>query len=162
MFLHQFLQNIVPTILETPIQLLPPEHSASFMSRSTILGILPSSRHLITPHAGLLLLGFRLRAIQLNAHSRHALKSGSLSFSTLSTRLNTHASSPISISRKKPTASLPANASSISSPESMEPRLSLTFTCTVTDCGERSTHQFTKRAYEKGIVIVQCPGCKNR
>jgi len=44
----------------------------------------------------------------------------------------------------------------------MEPKLSLTFTCTVSDCGERSTHQFTKRAYQKGVVLVQCPGCKNR
>ncbi|THH13689.1 hypothetical protein EW146_g6560 [Bondarzewia mesenterica] len=48
--------------------------------------------------------------------------------------------------------------------ESLEPRLllSLTFTCTVPNCGERSTHQFTKQAYEKGIVLVECPGCKNR
>ncbi|TFK51986.1 zf-DNL-domain-containing protein [Heliocybe sulcata] len=44
----------------------------------------------------------------------------------------------------------------------LEPRLSLTFTCTVPDCGHRSSHTFTKRAYEKGIVIVACPGCKNR
>ncbi|KZT09819.1 zf-DNL-domain-containing protein [Laetiporus sulphureus 93-53] len=44
----------------------------------------------------------------------------------------------------------------------IEPRLSLTFTCTVTTCGTRSSHQFTRRSYEKGIVIVQCPGCKNR
>ncbi|EUC59744.1 DNL zinc finger protein [Rhizoctonia solani AG-3 Rhs1AP] len=43
-----------------------------------------------------------------------------------------------------------------------EPRLSLTFTCTVPNCGHRSSHTFTKRAYTKGIVIVQCPGCKNR
>ena len=43
-----------------------------------------------------------------------------------------------------------------------EPRLSLTFTCTVEACHTRSTHQFTRRSYEKGIVIVQCPGCKNR
>ncbi|KAI0339383.1 zf-DNL-domain-containing protein, partial [Trametopsis cervina] len=43
-----------------------------------------------------------------------------------------------------------------------EPRLSLTFTCTVPDCGTRSSHEFTKRSYERGIVIVQCPGCKNR
>ncbi|KDQ50137.1 hypothetical protein JAAARDRAFT_142443 [Jaapia argillacea MUCL 33604] len=43
-----------------------------------------------------------------------------------------------------------------------EPRLSLTFTCTVPNCSHRSSHFFTKRAYEKGIVIVQCPGCKNR
>lgn len=43
-----------------------------------------------------------------------------------------------------------------------EPRLSLTFTCMVTACGTRSSHMFTRRSYEKGIVIVQCPGCKNR
>ncbi|KAI0032659.1 DNL zinc finger-domain-containing protein, partial [Vararia minispora EC-137] len=43
-----------------------------------------------------------------------------------------------------------------------EPRLSLTFTCTVPDCGIRSTHQFSKRSYQSGIVLVQCPGCKNR
>ncbi len=43
-----------------------------------------------------------------------------------------------------------------------EPRLSLTFTCTVPQCETRSTHEFTKRSYERGIVIVQCPGCKNR
>lgn len=42
------------------------------------------------------------------------------------------------------------------------PKLSITFTCTVEGCGERSTHEFTKHAYEKGIVLVQCPGCKNR
>jgi len=57
-----------------------------------------------------------------------------------------------------------------------EPKLQMTFTCTApatdTDidldvservkCGERSTHTFTKQAYEKGIVLIQCPGCKNR
>lgn len=44
----------------------------------------------------------------------------------------------------------------------IEPKLSITFTCTVDGCGERSSHKFTKHAYEKGIVLVQCPGCKNR
>lgn len=43
-----------------------------------------------------------------------------------------------------------------------EPRLSLTFTCTAEGCHTRSTHQFTRRSYEKGIVLVECPGCKNR
>ncbi|KAH9967413.1 DNL zinc finger-domain-containing protein [Russula dissimulans] len=42
------------------------------------------------------------------------------------------------------------------------PRLSLTFTCTAGTCTTRSTHQFTKRAYEKGIVLIECPGCKTR
>jgi mitochondrial protein import protein ZIM17 len=43
-----------------------------------------------------------------------------------------------------------------------EPRLSLTFTCTAGNCSTRSTHQFTKRAYERGIVLIECPGCKTR
>ena len=47
-------------------------------------------------------------------------------------------------------------------PEKMEPKLQITFTCTVSQCGERSTHQFSKQAYEKGVVLVQCPKCKNR
>lgn len=47
-------------------------------------------------------------------------------------------------------------------PGKLEPRLSLTFTCTVVQCGERSTHEFSKRAYTSGIVLVQCPKCKNR
>lgn len=47
-------------------------------------------------------------------------------------------------------------------PEKMEPRMSITFTCTVKDCLTRSTHQFTKRSYEQGIVLVECPGCHNR
>lgn len=38
----------------------------------------------------------------------------------------------------------------------------MTFTCGVPDCGHRSTHEFTKRAYERGLVIIQCPSCKNR
>ncbi|KAI1796714.1 zf-DNL-domain-containing protein [Ganoderma leucocontextum] len=46
--------------------------------------------------------------------------------------------------------------------EQPQPKLSLTFTCTVEGCGHRSTHQFTKRSYTRGIVLVQCPGCKNR
>ena len=38
--------------------------------------------------------------------------------------------------------SMPTKSSSAALPEQMEPKLSLTFTCTVSDCGERSTHQF--------------------
>lgn len=44
----------------------------------------------------------------------------------------------------------------------IDQRLSLTFTCAVQDCGHRSTHEFSKASYTKGIVLVQCPGCKNR
>lgn len=46
---------------------------------------------------------------------------------------------------------------------SQVPRMQITFTCTAEDCDRtRSTHQFTKKAYESGIVLIQCPGCKNR
>ncbi|GAA5998596.1 Zim17p [Rhodotorula paludigena] len=51
-------------------------------------------------------------------------------------------------------------------------RLRITFTCTAPSsseeegagqqCGHRSTHEFSRRSYEKGVVIVQCPGCDNR
>lgn len=29
-------------------------------------------------------------------------------------------------------------------------------------CGHRSTHEFSRVSYEKGIVLIECPGCKNR
>lgn len=35
--------------------------------------------------------------------------------------------------------------------EQAVPRLAISFTCTVTGCSHRSTHQFTKAAYDKGI-----------
>ncbi|SHO78408.1 Similar to S.cerevisiae protein ZIM17 (Protein co-chaperone with a zinc finger motif) [Malassezia sympodialis ATCC 42132] len=44
----------------------------------------------------------------------------------------------------------------------VQPRLQLTFTCTVPSCHTRSSHEFSKRSYTHGIVIVECPGCKNR
>ncbi|KAN0088796.1 DNL zinc finger domain containing protein [Tylopilus felleus] len=46
--------------------------------------------------------------------------------------------------------------------DSSEPRLAIAFTCTADGCNHRSAHTFTKRAYERGIVIIQCPSCKNR
>jgi len=39
---------------------------------------------------------------------------------------------------------------------------SITMTCTANDCNHRSTHEFTKKSYQKGIVIIQCPSCKER
>ncbi|KAF5383826.1 hypothetical protein D9615_003838 [Tricholomella constricta] len=59
-------------------------------------------------------------------------------------------------------AGTPATTNSHTLPEKLEPRLSMTFTCTAPGCSERSTHEFTKRSYTRGIVLVQCPGCKNR
>ncbi|GAW09491.1 zf-DNL-domain-containing protein [Lentinula edodes] len=59
-------------------------------------------------------------------------------------------------------SSAPQTVTSQALPEKMTPRMSITFTCTVTDCGTRSTHEFAKRSYERGIVLVECPGCNNR
>jgi len=59
-------------------------------------------------------------------------------------------------------APVPSGSPTPNPVESTEPRMSLTFTCTVVDCGTRSSHTFTRRSYERGVVLVQCPGCKNR
>jgi protein import protein ZIM17 len=29
-------------------------------------------------------------------------------------------------------------------------------------CGHRSTHEFSRKSYEKGVVLIQCPECKAR
>lgn len=29
-------------------------------------------------------------------------------------------------------------------------------------CGHRSTHEFSRISYEKGIVLIECPACRNR
>lgn len=44
----------------------------------------------------------------------------------------------------------------------LERRLNITFTCTVPTCGHRSSHEFSRHAYEKGIVLCQCPQCHSR
>lgn len=57
-------------------------------------------------------------------------------------------------------------------------RLQITFTCTASlpplpaltpaplledsVCNHRSTHEFSRVSYEKGIVLIECPSCKNR
>ncbi|KIY44993.1 zf-DNL-domain-containing protein [Fistulina hepatica ATCC 64428] len=76
--------------------------------------------------------------------------------------------------RKEDAHSLPQPRSSASSssepvttsrqalPERMDPRLRITFTCTVTNCNHRSSHEFSRQAYESGVVLVKCPSCHNR
>ncbi|PIL24918.1 hypothetical protein GSI_12805 [Ganoderma sinense ZZ0214-1] len=97
------------------------------------------------------------------------LRNSARTFSSSLLRLRDDSSAPTS--RPADQASRSASeASGASAPQSQthitleppEPKLSMTFTCTVEGCGYRSTHQFTKRSYTSGIVLVQCPGCKNR
>jgi len=92
------------------------------------------------------------RPLCVNAHSRRLLQ-----FGNQSTRLYT--SSPSSANESSLTTNTPPTPPLASE---QEPKLSLTFTCTVPECNERSTHRFTKHAYLNGVVLVQCPGCKNR
>lgn len=41
-----------------------------------------------------------------------------------------------------------------------KPQLMIAFTCK--KCDTRSSHVFSKQAYNTGSVLIQCPGCKNR
>ncbi|OCF39976.1 hypothetical protein I317_06230 [Kwoniella heveanensis CBS 569] len=98
---------------------------------------------------------------------------------TLTKRWNSSSASSSSASASASDSSSSENASSTPAPEKpaieapaegykpqkiaqIEPRLQMTFTCTANDCGHRSTHEFSKRAYTKGLVLVQCPDCKSR
>lgn len=108
-------------------------------------GIPPPLRSLLVPHASL----------PANVKVMFRLRLGGSRLQMASPFLNSrHYSTPITSSTETVTSQ--------KLPEAMEPRLSMTFTCTVKDCGTRSSHEFSKRAYTKGIVIVQCPGCENR
>jgi protein import protein ZIM17 len=151
-------------------------------------GLPPALRSLITPRASLppnitVQLRLRLGVLQGFVNSANAYSSSgpstapgssapapasSSSGSTTPTPtppLSRSAStaSQLASPSERSLASTPAiNASSQPLPEKLEPRLSMTFTCTVKGCDRRSTHEFSKRAYESGIVLVQCPGCTNR
>ncbi|KAH0583532.1 hypothetical protein J132_09680 [Termitomyces sp. J132] len=121
------------------------------------VGIPPALRSLVTPHPSLPpTISVQLR-LRLGISNPYSTTAPSFSSSTAPSSSKTGTTSPNSS-----TSSAPALTASQPLPEPVEPRLSMTFTCTVTGCGERSTHEFTKRAYQRGIVLVQCPKCKNR
>ncbi|KAK7468405.1 hypothetical protein VKT23_002920 [Stygiomarasmius scandens] len=112
------------------------------------------------------------KSCQINSRTAFASQRFRSTSGTLGA-LRAHSTLPAA-GKHQETSSTASSSSSSSAPEItldvssqepvkiIEPRLQMTFTCTVPDCGTRSTHEFTKRAYERGIVLVQCPGCQNR
>ena len=133
------------------------------------IGIPPPLRSLMVIHPALppsLAVQLRLRlqilprslstSMSSHSHSPHTKSKSSDSDVSLRHHEHCHPSSS-----SLPPARTPEHEESERSKE-QEPRLQLTFTCTVSGCSERSTHRFTKRAYERGIVLVTCPKCKNR
>lgn len=140
----------------------------SRLSRNTISS--PSFRSFMAPRATLQSSTIVRHHLHLRPFPKTSILPRSAlraTFSTTSCRVNAVKTpadgAQIEPSNSAQTSSPPATTSSSNSVmETLEPRLSITFTCTVADCGERSTHQFTKRAYERGLVLVECPGCKNR
>ncbi|KAG1763998.1 zf-DNL-domain-containing protein [Suillus occidentalis] len=106
------------------------------------------------------LMPYNTQAIPLCAKlaSRRVSQTPCLSFGTFRSNSSSH----------QPLAKSSVSHSSASSEQIkgdspiQEARLGIVFTCTAEACSHRSSHTFTKRAYERGIVIVQCPGCKNR
>ncbi|KAF9479576.1 zf-DNL-domain-containing protein [Pholiota conissans] len=141
-------------------------------------GIPPALRSLVTPHASLpsiiaVQLRFRLGVMpmSMSTQSNQSTPGTTASLSTSSSAPNTASKSTPLLAPQESSDGSSSNGSAKSAnatttsqslPAKMEPRLQITFTCTANDCGERSTHQFTKQAYEKGVVLVQCPKCKNR
>ncbi|KAG6855902.1 hypothetical protein H0H87_009505 [Tephrocybe sp. NHM501043] len=128
-------------------------------------GLPPALRGLLTPHSSL------APTVAVQLRFRLGVFSGTNAFSTASppppspsspSSSSSNAASSSTSNTPNSSSAAPATTSSQPLPEKLEPRLSMTFTCTAPGCSERSTHQFTKRAYERGIVLVQCPGCKNR
>ncbi|KAG0703976.1 DNL zinc finger-domain-containing protein [Suillus ampliporus] len=92
--------------------------------------------------------------------SRGASQTHCLSFGTIRSNSTLHPSKPWA---KSPVSHLSGSSDRIEDDSLIqEARLGIVFTCTAEACSHRSSHTFTKRAYERGIVIVQCPGCKNR
>jgi protein import protein ZIM17 len=128
-------------------------------------------RSLVKPHSSLPAFSVPLRPLRLGFG--HSFSSASAAQASNGRPVRGAASSSTASSKESPspTLSAPLNSSQPSTTSShshrlqtdpLEPRLSLTFTCTAPDCSTRSSHTFTKRAYERGVVLVQCPGCKNR
>ena len=69
-------------------------------------------------------------------------------------------STPPEDSSSPPRSPSPSSPSSSSQSVGHIPgRMEVVYTCKV--CGSRSSRQFSKQAYQSGVVLVRCPGCHN-
>lgn len=66
-----------------------------------------------------------------------------------------HTITPLFDEQKKP--ALPESEEEVIDPNH---KMLIGFTCKV--CQDRSHHVMSKHSYTKGVVLIQCPGCKNR
>ncbi|KAJ3865339.1 DNL zinc finger-domain-containing protein [Lentinula novae-zelandiae] len=135
------------------------------------VGIPPPLRSLLHPSPALppsIRLQLRLRLGVFSNTAMNTLKAYSTATSSNSNDQSNTATSTTTGDSEAISGSSPSSSSTTQTvtsqalPEKMTPRMSITFTCTVTDCGTRSTHEFAKSSYERGIVLVECPGCNNR
>jgi protein import protein ZIM17 len=102
-----------------------------------------------------------LRAFSTSPCNYNASSQNSRSSSQATTTANEHGATTSSSTGSSSTPTAQANSSSEPGIE-QEPKMAIAFTCTVPDCGHRQAHVFSKRSYERGIVIVTCDNCKNR
>lgn len=123
------------------------------MNRMLSSKLLHNISPILIPHSAHARLSVRLTC-------RKASRTSCLSLGTIRSNSSLHPSKSCAKSLVSPSGSSEQNKGD--DHPIQEARLGIVFTCTAEACSHRSSHTFTKRAYERGIVIVQCPGCKNR
>ncbi|KAJ7230455.1 DNL zinc finger-domain-containing protein [Mycena pura] len=118
-------------------------------------GIPPALRSLVIP---------RFPAALVLPHLRLGARANVLQSAQRLARYSTPASAHFSPTSDggEPTADVQTTTSQALPEKMAAPRLSMTFTCTADECGERSTHEFSRQAYKTGIVLAQCPKCHVR
>lgn len=173
-FRLRFLLSIIPVLLLLCLQPLNPAMSTTRIFSTLARNVTPSSRHTLQrwtlPVAQQALPQLRSKSTlpsslhcSLAQHvQRRAFRSTLSPFNDQS-RCATSVPEvdPTTSSSDEETPSIPVTGQRTPIGQ-IEQRLAITFTCTVDQCGHRSTHEFSKRSYTKGIVIVQCPECKSR
>jgi hypothetical protein len=160
LFVIMFSSSVVPRTLRSSLVRSLPAHGAP-LTRNLCLSRRQAALNIFHhPPTGIAISKFsRSFRTFLSIHFRASLRltvvllEGSNSLLHSESNTTSSPSLPTSDSNGSPSQTLDPN----------KPMLQITMTCTASDCDRhRSTHRFSKHAYEHGIVIIQCPGCKNR